>query len=128
MNKENDSDNETSFLDIHMLINDNVLLSKLYDKRDDFNFKVHNFPNLSANIHYKRTHDVLISQLIRFSKVCMDKDDFIHRSKMMIYTLCNQFFNKSILKRKFSYFYDKYYHLVHKYNLSKLKMMKYVFE
>ena len=38
------SDTESSFLDFHLsILNENVL-TKIYDKRDDFDFEIVNFP------------------------------------------------------------------------------------
>ena len=50
-----------TFLDIHMHVVDGIIHTKLYDKRDDFKFTINNYPNLSGNIHAKRTHDIIIS-------------------------------------------------------------------
>ena len=99
----------------------------IYDKRDDFNFTMNHFPNLSGNIHAKRTHGIVISQLIRFCKACIRVDDFIFRCKCMMTKLLNQFFYETLLKNKVSSFYDKYYHLIQKYNISKLKMISPMF-
>ena len=40
-----------SFLDLYLEFDDSGQLStKIYDKRDDFNFKIINFPNMCSNI------------------------------------------------------------------------------
>jgi Fe-S-cluster formation regulator IscX/YfhJ len=40
-----------SFLDLYLEFDDSSQLSiKIYDKRDDFNFKTINFPNMCSNI------------------------------------------------------------------------------
>lgn len=127
LNKENKNDQICNFLDIHMNIMNHKIITSIYDKRDDFNFKVNSFPNLSGNIHSVRTHGVIISQLLRYAKVCLKVEDFINRSKIMITTLLNQFFKVPLLKQKFSIFYDKYYNIIHKYNYSKNKLIKMIF-
>ena len=40
----------------------------LYDKRDDFNFHIKNFPFLSINIQSSQTYGVFISQLIQYAR------------------------------------------------------------
>ena len=46
-----DTDRSTSFLDLHLEIDSNGLLrTKFYDKRDDFNFPIVNFPFIFSNI------------------------------------------------------------------------------
>ena len=43
LNKENKSNNHTSFLDINITIQNNKILTKLYDKRNDFKFTINSF-------------------------------------------------------------------------------------
>ena len=38
LNKANSSDTETPFLDLNLSIANGIVSSKIYDKRDDFNF------------------------------------------------------------------------------------------
>ena len=46
-----DTASSASFLDLYLEFDDSGQLStKIYDKRDDFNFKIINFPNMCSNI------------------------------------------------------------------------------
>ena len=45
LNKAN-SDTEVTFLDLNLSITNGIVSSKIYDKRDDFNFEIVNFPFL----------------------------------------------------------------------------------
>ena len=46
-----DEASSASFLDVYLEFDDSGQLStKIYDKRDDFNFKIINFPNMCSNI------------------------------------------------------------------------------
>ena len=49
---------------------DGQLRTSLYDKRDDFNFHITNFPFLSSNIPSSPAYGVFISQLIRYARAC----------------------------------------------------------
>ena len=40
----NTSDTEAPFLDLHLSISNGFVSSKIYDKRDDFEFDIVNFP------------------------------------------------------------------------------------
>ena len=42
-NKANFSDTEAPFLDLNLSITNGIVSSKIYDKRDDFNFEIVNF-------------------------------------------------------------------------------------
>ena len=43
-NKANTSDTEAAFLDLHLSISNDIVSTKIYDKRDDFDFEIVNFP------------------------------------------------------------------------------------
>ena len=49
LNKANSSDTEAPFLDLNLSITNGIVSSKLYDKRDDFNFEIVNFPFLDGD-------------------------------------------------------------------------------
>ena len=46
LNKANVSDTEVPFLDLHLSISDGFVKTKFYDKRDDFDLNIVNFPFL----------------------------------------------------------------------------------
>ena len=50
LNKANSSDTETPFLDLNLSITNGIVSSKIYDKRDDFNFEIVNFPFLDGDV------------------------------------------------------------------------------
>ena len=50
LNQANSSDTEAPFLDLHLTISDCFVFSKMYDKRDDFNFDTVNFQFLDGDI------------------------------------------------------------------------------
>ena len=43
LNKANTSDTEAAFLDLHLSISNDIVSTKIYDKRDDFDFEMVNF-------------------------------------------------------------------------------------
>ena len=48
LNKANTSDIEAPFLDLHLSISNGFVSSKIYDKRDDSDFDIVNFPFLDG--------------------------------------------------------------------------------
>ena len=57
-----------SYLDLYLEIDsEGWLRTKLYDKRDDLNFPIVNFPFICSNIP---AYGVYISQLIGYSRAC----------------------------------------------------------
>ena len=53
----------------------------LYDKRDDFNSEIVNFPFLDGVVPRHPSYGVYISQLIRFARVRSHVDDFNTRDE-----------------------------------------------
>ena len=60
------TDTEAPFLDLHLSIANGFVSSKIYDKRDDFDFDIVNFPFLDGDVPLRASYDVYISQFIRF--------------------------------------------------------------
>ena len=56
---------------------------KFYDKRDDFDFDIVNFPFLDGDVPRRPSYVVYISQFIRFARVCSHVDDFNTRKKCL---------------------------------------------
>ena len=50
LNKANTSDTEASFLDLHLSISYDIVSTKIYDKRDDIDFEIANFPFLDVDV------------------------------------------------------------------------------
>ena len=44
LNKANASDTKAAFLGLHLSISNDIVATKIYDKRDDFDFEIVNFP------------------------------------------------------------------------------------
>ena len=83
LNKVNTSDTEAPFLDLHLSISNGFVSSKIYDKRDDFDFDIVNFPFLDGDVPRRPSYGVYISQLIRFARVCSHVEDFNARHKWL---------------------------------------------
>ena len=50
LNKANTPDTEAAFLDLHLSISNDIVSTKIYDKLDDFDFEVVNFPFLDVDL------------------------------------------------------------------------------
>ena len=69
------------FLDLYLSISNGFVSSKMYDKRDDFDFDTVNFPFLDGDVPRSASYWVYISQLIRFARVPSHVADFNPRNK-----------------------------------------------
>ena len=81
-----ESTTSASYLDLLLSIGRNGQLHpSIYDKRDDFNFHITNFPFLSTsrNIPSSPAYGVFISQLIRYARACSSYECFIMRARRL---------------------------------------------
>ena len=83
LNKANASDTEALVLDIHLSISNGFVSSRIYDKRDDFDFDKVNFPFLDGDVPHSISYGVYISHLIRFARVSSHVTDFNARNKIL---------------------------------------------
>ena len=68
LNKANASDTKAAFLNLHLSITNDIVSTKIYDKSDDFDFEIVNFPILDGDVPRSTSYGVYISQLIRFAR------------------------------------------------------------
>ena len=50
LDKANASDTEAAFLELHLSISNDIVSTTIYDKRDDFDFEIVNFPFLDGDV------------------------------------------------------------------------------
>ena len=111
LNKANTSDTKVAFLDFHLSISNGIVSTKIYDKRDDFDFEIVNFPFLDGDVP-RSCYDVYISQLIRFDRASSHITDFNTRNKSLTRKLLKQGYRYRKLRKTFSKFYRRYYDLI----------------
>ena len=56
LNNANTSDTEASFSDLHLSISNDFVSSKIYDKGDDFDFDIVNFPFLDGDVRRRPSY------------------------------------------------------------------------
>ena len=67
-------------MDLHLSVLDGFVNTKIYDKRDGFDFDIVNFPFLDGDVPRSASYGAYISQLIRFAGVSSHVDGFITRN------------------------------------------------
>ena len=94
-----ESNTSASYLDLLLSIGrDGQLRTSLYDKRDDFNFHITNFPFLSSNIPSSPAYGIFISQLIRYARACSSYECFILMAERLSSKLLGQGYVRERLK------------------------------
>ena len=83
--------------------------SKLYDKRDHFDFNVINFPCMKySNIPSNPAYGIYLSQILRISRICTDFGDFSSAILKLSQEFLNKGFDKCRLATKFDRFVNDY--------------------
>ena len=101
LNKANSSDTEAPFLDLNLSITNGIVSSKIYDKRDDFNFEIVNFPFLDGDVPRSPSN----------------VDDFNNRNLFLTAKLLKQGYRYHKIRKAFSKFYHRHSELIVKYNI-----------
>ena len=69
LNKPNTSYTEAPFLDLHLPTSNGFVSFKIYDKPEDIDSDIVNFPFLDGDVPRSTSYRVYISQLFRFARV-----------------------------------------------------------
>ena len=119
-------DTEAPFLGLHLSISNGFFFfsSKIYDKRDDFNFDIVNVPFLDGDVPRRPSYGVYVSQLIRFARVCSHVDDFNTRSKCLTAKLLIRRVIGIMLRKTFSKFYRQHNELITKFNVGLKSLLR----
>ena len=105
LNRTKSSDTDAPFLDLNLCISNGTVSTKIYDKWDDFDFDIVNFPFLYGD-------GVYISQLIRFARASSNLNDFNYRNKTLTAKLLRQGYRYFKLCKAFSKFWRRHSALV----------------
>ena len=101
----NASDAGVAFLDLHLSISNDIVSTKIYDKRDDFDFEIVNFPFLGAGVPRSTSYGVCVSRLVRFAGASGCVADFGTRNGLLTQKLLKQGYRYHKLPITFSKFY-----------------------
>ena len=97
---------------------DGRLNAKMYDKRDDFNFPIVNFPFLCSNILAAPAYGVYVSQLVRYSRASSKYVEFIERGILLSQKLLRQGYESIKLRSSLKKFYGRHHELIVHYDKS----------
>ena len=117
LNKANSSDTDAKYLYFNLSITNGIVSSKIYDKRDDFNFEIVNFPFFDGEVPCSPSYGVYTFQLIRFARECSNVDDFNNRNLFLTAKLLKQGYRYHKIRKAFSKFYHRHSELIVKYSI-----------
>ena len=104
-------------MDLNLCISYGTVSIKIYDKRDDFDFDIINFPFLDGDFSRHSSYGVYISQITRFARASSNLSDFNCRNK----ALPPNFLGRVVVilnRMAFSKFYRRHSAMVENDNVS----------
>jgi hypothetical protein len=110
-----DNNGEISYLDLCFSVPKNSI--KLFNKTDSFNFDVINSMHVSCAISINTIKGIIISQLIRFSRINTQLDDYL----LCASHLCNNYIknghSNNLIKKIISDYCSNYLPTFHQYEI-----------
>ena len=100
-----------------MSISNDIVSTNIYDKSDDFDFEIVNFPLLDGDVPRSTSYGVYIIQLIRFARASSCVADFNSHNKLLTQKILKQGYRYHKLRKTFSKFYRRYYDSISKFQV-----------
>ena len=94
---------------LHLFISYNIFSTNIYDRRNDLDFEIVNFPFLDGDVSCSTSYGVYFSQLIRFSRASSHVADFNTCNKLLTQTLLKRGYRYHKLHITYSEFYSRYW-------------------
>ena len=105
-------------MNLNLCISNGTVSTKVYDKRDDCDFDIVNFPFLDGYVSWRTLYGLYISQFIRFAGASSNFSGFNCHNKAHTAKLLRQEYQYFKLRKAFSKFYGRHCALVDKYSVS----------
>ena len=109
---------------MHLSISNDIVSTKNYDKRDDFDFEIVNFPFLDGDVPRSTSYGVYISKLIRFARASIYITDFNTHNILLTQKLLKQGYQYHKLRKTFSKFYRRYCDLISKFQVGLKSLLR----
>ena len=117
LNRVNSSDTEAPYLDLNLCISNGTVSTKIYDKRDDFDFDIVNFPFLDGDVPRRTSYGYTYLNLLDSPGLLQS----LVALTAVIKPLLPNFLGRAIVIlfiRHFRNFYRRHSALVEKYSVS----------
>ena len=90
LKKENTDKSSATFLDINIKIENGTIITKLYDKRDNFGFDIVRMPFACSNIPSKMFYGSIGAEFLRIARATSKIEDLSNTCKQLLARMCNQ--------------------------------------
>ena len=98
LGKENSTYTETNFLDLNIYITNGVFATKLYDKRDYFDFDIVRLPHRSSNIPCKMFYASIAAECLRICRATSALDSALSSVTSLLTRMTQQGAHSTTMK------------------------------
>ncbi len=119
---ERDGENNkvVCYLDIKIIITEKGTQTKVYNKVDDFDFPVVAFTFPSGNMPLHIGYNIFFGQILRYSRICSHKEDFMSKTASLYSTLLNRGYDEKKLVGSFRKVFYKDQFILFKYGYANI--------
>ena len=118
LNKENDSEHHATFLDMDIQIIDRKFVTKLYDKRDSYNFDIVRLPYKNSNMPSKMFYNTIGAEILRICRATSQYVDFKSSTTVLLKRMTNQGSIADGTKKVLSNTMTRHWKAFSKYNIT----------
>ena len=115
---ENEDTLAASFLDLALAVNEGVIDTKLFDKRDAFNFSVVRMPFKCSNIPNKMFYSTIGAEVLRICRATSHYNFFLVSARNLITRMRNQGADTHGLQRVLTKMLNRHWKPFEKFNVS----------
>ena len=90
LGKENTGDQEATFLDLNIIINENKFHISLYDKREGFPFSIVRMPFYSSNVPSTIFYSSISAEILRIARATSNTADFLNSARTLLSRMTKQ--------------------------------------
>ena len=109
---------------MHLSISNDYVSTRIYDKRDDFDFEIVNFTILDGDVPRSTSYGVYISQLVLFARASSHIADFNTRKNLLTQKLLKHVYQYHKLRKTFFKFYRRDFDLISKFQVGLKSLLR----
>ena len=109
------------YLDIKIIITEKGIQTKVYNKVNDFDFPVVAFTFPSGNMPLHIGYNIFFGQILRYSRICSHKEEFMTKTASLYNTLLNRGYDEKKLAGSFRKVFCKDQFILFKYGYANIE-------
>ena len=118
--RSGEDDKNINYLDVNVIINENGISTNIFNKTEQFGFPVVSYTYPCGNIPMQLGYNVFYGQILRYCRICSNKESFIEKCRQLFSIMKNRGYDKHILFKSFKKVFIKDHFNLFKFGYSHL--------